>query len=106
MYVFGDAGTFAAQQDSIVGSERERVQSDVPGGRHQDQTRFRGAIGEEAGPRRMAPDDEMGGVIESSALQSPVVEQETAWLDQIDFHPKTGRQPQQATGILRNVRLE
>jgi hypothetical protein len=49
---------------------------------------------------------EIGCVIEGSALEAAVVEQKPAGLDQIDFDPKASGQPQQGTGILRNVRLE
>ena len=54
----------------------------------------------------MTANNEMGHIIENGALQSPVIEQETARLDQIDLDPKASRKPQQAAGILRNVRLE
>jgi hypothetical protein len=52
----------------------------------------------------MTADD--GRIIEDGALEPPVIEQETARLDQIDGHPKARREPQQGSGVLRNVRLE
>jgi hypothetical protein len=52
----------------------------------------------------MTADD--GRIIEDGALEPPVIEQETARLDQIDGHPKARREPQQGPGVLRNVRLE
>jgi hypothetical protein len=54
----------------------------------------------------MTPDHQTGRVIEDGALEPPVIEQETARLDQIDRHPKTRREPQQGPGILRNIRFE
>jgi hypothetical protein len=62
--------------------------------------------GQEGFPRSMPPNRKVGQVIEGDALDALVVEEEAAWLDQIDFDPKTGGETQQGTGILRYVRLD
>jgi hypothetical protein len=54
----------------------------------------------------MAAENEIGRVIEDGALEPPVIEQETARLDQIDGYPEARREPQQGPGVLRNVRFE
>src|SRR6266404_1510816 len=54
----------------------------------------------------MATDQKVRRVIEGSTLETPVIEQEAAGLDQIDLDPKASGKPQQGPGILRNVRLE
>ena len=63
-------------------------------------------VGEERRPRNMTADNEISRIIEDGALEPPVIEQETARLDQIDGHPKARREPQQGPGILRNVGFE
>jgi hypothetical protein len=54
----------------------------------------------------MTADNEISRIIEDGALEPPVIEQETARLDQIDGHPKARREPQQCPSVLRNVRFE
>src|SRR5690348_13190972 len=54
----------------------------------------------------MTANFKIAGVIESGALEAAVVEQKAAGLDQIDPDPEAGGQPEQRTGILRDVRLE
>jgi hypothetical protein len=54
----------------------------------------------------MTADNEVGSIVEDGALEPPVIDQETARLDQIDSHPQTRREPQQGSSVLRNVRFE
>jgi hypothetical protein len=54
----------------------------------------------------MAPEQKVRSVIERGALKTPIVEQKTAWFDQIDLDAKAGGESQQRTRILRNVRFE
>jgi hypothetical protein len=54
----------------------------------------------------MSPDRSIGPVIEYRTSETTIVEQESAWFDEIDLDPKTSGEPQQCTGILRYVRLE
>src|SRR5579863_7967741 len=53
----------------------------------------------------MADDGGEIGVVERGALQPAIVEQKTERLDQIDADPETSGEPQQRTGVLRDVRL-
>jgi hypothetical protein len=54
----------------------------------------------------MTADHDISRIIEESALEPPVIEQETARLDQIDGHPKARREPQPGPSVLRNIRFE
>jgi hypothetical protein len=54
----------------------------------------------------MAANHKAHCVIEGSALQTSVIEQEATRFDQIDLDPEASGEPQQSTGILRYVRLE
>jgi hypothetical protein len=64
------------------------------------------AIGDKSLPRWISPDGNIGHVIEYSTPETAVIEQESAWFDQIDLDPETSGEPQQCTGILRYVRLK
>ncbi len=51
-------------------------------------------IGQEGFPRSMSSNWKVRQVIESGALDTPVVEKKAAWLDQVDLYPETGSKPQ------------
>ncbi len=53
----------------------------------------------------MATKREARRVIEGRALETPVVEKEAAWLDQVDLDAETGGKTKQGPGILRYVGL-
>ena len=54
----------------------------------------------------MTANFKIASVIEGGALEAAVVEQKAAWLDQVDRNSQASRQPEERTGVLRDVRLE
>jgi len=106
MHRLGNSGALPAKEDRIVCGEHEVMERYGSCGRHQDQSRCPVAIGEECRPRGMPENLQAGRIIEQGTSETPVIEQESAWLDQVDLDAEARRQPQQRTGILRNVRFE
>src|SRR5437868_647257 len=106
MCVVGHAGALAAEEDRVVRRERKTMQRDGAARGHQDQPRLRCSAGEESRPRGVTAENEISRIIKDGALEPSVIEQETAWLDQIDRHSEASREPQQGPGVLRNVGLE
>jgi len=74
--------------------------------RHQDQSRCPVAIGEKCRPRGVLANSKAARIVEQRTPKTPVIEQEAAWLDQVNLNAEARRQPQQGTGILWNVRFE
>src|SRR5215831_16103427 len=106
MHLLGHTGALPTEDDRIARRELKAMQRDGPGRRHQNQPRPSIPAGKKGCPRSMPAKNEIRRVIEERALETPIIEQETARLDQVDGQPKARSKPQQGPGILRDVRLE
>ena len=94
MHGFGCACALAPKNDRIVRGKGEAMESHRSRCRHQDKARPGIMIGYEGFPRGMTPNRKVGQVVESGALEAPVIEKKTARLDQVDLHSEAGRKPQ------------
>ena len=94
MHRFGHAHALPAEDDRIVGRKYKTVERDRSRGRHQDQAGPGITISEEGFPRGMPLKRKVRQVIEGDSLEAPVVQDEAAWLDQIDLDPETSGKPE------------
>ena len=97
-------GAFAPDRKAVVGAVGEvRVRPFTPG-RQQDEASARGR--EIGSPGVVADQLHPVQVVEAGAPQPAVVQVEPAGLDHVDGHPQAGRQAQQGSGVLGDVRFE
>ncbi len=94
MHGFRCTRAFAPEKDRIVGGKGKTVERNRSRCRHQDKARSGMMIGQEGFPGSMSANWKIRQVIESNALDAPVVEKKTAWLDQVDLYPEACGKPQ------------
>jgi len=100
----GHPGTFPPDHQPVVMSESKIRIARVAGGGEQDQAP--GVAGGAVSiPTRPYGPVEPVQIVHPGAFHAPIVQQESAGLDNIQRHAEAGRQPHQRSGVLRDVRL-